>query len=185
MGMLRWWKYGIGILGLGLLCACENDINKVAALGHAKNLPEEAHGVDAYFYQGGVLKARLLAPYMLRYTDTLTVFPQTLHVDFYDTLQRIESRLDADYGDYHERRNLVYLRDHVKIVNLVKKDTILCEDLYWDQNTGKFYTHRKVEIHEPTQTIYGRGMNSTQDFSNVNIDTVTNSPIRVQGEQLP
>jgi LPS export ABC transporter protein LptC len=184
--LLKYTRWGVGIICVWLLYACENDIKKVAALNHRNQSPEEAHGVDAYFHQGGMLKARLQAPYMLRYQDTLrTVFPQTLHVDFYDSLQHVESELDSRYGIYYENLNQVYLSDHVKIVNLVKKDTIYCKDLYWDQNTGKFYTHKDVEIHEPTQTLFGKGMNATQDFNNVSIDTVYNSIVRVQQGQLP
>lgn len=169
-----------------LLSACENDMQKVAALGRHTATPEEAHGVDAYFSQGGKMKARLLAPYMLRYqTDTMrTVFPQSLHVDFYDSLLVVESRLDARYGVYYENMNKVYLSDHVKIVNLAKHDTIYCEDLYWDQNTGQFYTHRYVEIHRATQAFSGTGMHATQDFSDVHLDSATGR-LRVQNDQLP
>ena len=170
-------------------CACENDMQKVASLGRRAQLPEEGHGIDAYMSQGGKMKARLLAPYMLRYEQAQRdtpriIFPQSLHVDFYDSLLNVESRLDALYGVYYETLNKVYLRDHVKIVNLAKKDTIYCEDLYWDQNTGQFYTHRAVQIHEPTQTIYGQGMEATQDFANVTIDTVKGI-VQVQNGQLP
>jgi LPS export ABC transporter protein LptC len=180
--------YRIWLLALVIiasLSACENDIKKVAALGQHHDEPEEAHGVDAYFHQGPTLKARLKAPYMLRYNDTLrTIFPNSLHCDFYDTLQRVESTLDADYGIYHENTNQVYLRDHVKILNLSKHDTIYAKDLYWDQNTGIFTTHREVEIHQPDKLFRGKGMTATQDFTHVSIDTLYNSPMQVQEGQL-
>jgi LPS export ABC transporter protein LptC len=185
-GVPKKWIGFVSVAVWMLLSACENDMQKVAALNHHAPTPEEAHGVDAYFSQGGKMKARLLAPYMLRYQqDTMrTVFPQSLHVDFYDSLLVIESRLDARYGVYYDNLNKVYLSDHVKILNLVKKDTIYCQDLYWDQNSGKFYTHREVEVHSPNQTLYGTGMTATQDFSDVIMDSV-HGPIRVQNGQLP
>lgn len=170
-----------------LLSACENDMQKVAALNHHAQTPEEGHGIDAYFSQGGKMKARLLAPYMLRYGPPDTpkiVFPQSLHVDFYDSLLHVESYLDARYGIYYESMNKVYLSDHVKIVNLVKKDTIYCQDLYWDQNTGQFYTHKYVEIHRVTQAFSGMGMHATQDFSDVHLDSASGR-LRVQNGELP
>lgn len=170
-----------------LATACENDMQKVAALGRRSNAPEEGHGIDAYLSQSGHMKARLLAPFMLRYAAPDTpkiVFPNSLHVDFYDSLLTVESRLDARYGIYYETMNKVYLADHVKIVNIAKGDTIYCQDLYWDQNTGKFYTHRDVAIHRVTQTIYGTGMEATQDFNNVTIDSASGH-MRVQNDQLP
>lgn len=175
----------LGMLAAILLYACENDMQKVADFGRRTQLPEDAHQVDIYLSQSGKMKARLQAPFMLRYNDTpRIVFPQTLHSDFYDSLLTVSSYLDARYGVYYETMNKVYLNDHVKIVNVVKKDTIYCEDLYWDQNAGQFYTHRKVEIHQPTQTIIGKGLNANEDFSDVKIDTISGI-VQVRNGQLP
>jgi len=186
VGVRKHWVWCVGVAGLLLCSACENDMQKVAALNHRNVTPEEGHGIDAYMSQAGRTKARLQAPFMLRYmVDTVRIeFPRTLHVDFYDSLLVIESMLDARYGIYYENLNKVYLSDHVKILNLAKKDTIYCQDLYWDQNTGKFYTYRAVEIHQPTQTLFGKGMHATQDFANVTIDTVTGI-VQVKNGQLP
>jgi LPS export ABC transporter protein LptC len=169
-----------------LLSACENDMQKVAALGRRTQSPEEAHGVDAYLSQAGKMKSRLLAPYMLRYQQDTPriVFPESLHCDFYDSLLHIESILDARYGVYYENMNKVYLRDHVKIINYTKKDTIYCQDLYWDQNTGWFYTHHYVEVHGATQAYSGTGMRATQDFNNVIMDSASGH-LKVQNDQLP
>ncbi len=181
-------KYFAGVLlGLGFLSlqSCENDMQKVAALNRKFISVEEAHGIEGYMSQSGKVKGKLTAPYMLRYQDTpRTEFPQTLHVDFYDTLRNIESILDAHFGVYYEMQNKIYLRDSVKIINLAKRDTIYCDDLYWDQNTGLFYTHKKVRIYQPTQTIFGKGMSATQDFGSVKIDTIT-GVLQVQQGQLP
>lgn len=171
-----------------LLTACENDMAKVAAFNRRNNYVETAHGIHMDFWQNGKSFARstLISPYMMRYSDTPRIeFPQTLHADFFnDSTHQVESRLDAHYGLYYEVLNKVYLRDSVVIVNLAKRDTIHCEDLYWDQNTGKFFTHKQVRIYEPTQVIFGRGMESTQDFSDVTIDTIT-GVVQVQNGQLP
>jgi LPS export ABC transporter protein LptC len=168
-----------------LLYSCENDMGRVAALNHKVISVEEAHGVTVLMSQSAKMKARIESPYMLRYSDTPRIeFPRTLHVDFFDSLLNIESTLDAHYGVYYEIQNKVYLKDSIRIINLTKKDTIYCEDLNWDQNTGKFYTHRRVRIYEPTQIIFGKGMEANQDFANVSIDTITGTVIVQQG-QLP
>ena len=186
--MLVLKKYiGVCVAGFVLLLtgACENDMGKVAALNHKTISVEEAHGVTVLMSQSAKMKARIESPYMLRYQDTPRIeFPRTLHVDFFDSLLNIESTLDAHYGVYYEAQNKVYLRDSIKIINLVKRDTIYCEDLNWDQNTGKFYTHRRVRIYEPTQILFGKGMEASQDFSNVTIDTIVGTVLVQQG-QLP
>lgn len=151
--------------------ACENDRSVVEGGTERKPSIEEALNVQSLLSQNGNLRARLVAPYMIRYTlDTTYVeFPKTLHVNFYDSLGRVESQLDALYGKYLETRSRVYLRDSVVVFN-VKGDTLWSPDLWWDQNTKKFYTDSLVRIHRKDQRIIGgRGMEATQDLNDVTI----------------
>lgn len=182
-------KLIVGMLVLAGFCsgACENDMASVAALNHRKPEVEEAHRIDAYLSQGGKMRSRLQSPFMLRYDDSLPrlEFPNTLHVDFYNDSLQVASYLDAHYGLYYLTQDKVYLKDSVRIVNLAQHDTIYCEDLYWDHITGLFHTNRQVRIYRPRQTIYGRGMHANQDFSDVTIDTITNSSVLVEQGRIP
>ena len=38
--------------------------------------------------------------------------------------------------------NKVYLKDCVVVINILKGDTLRCQELWWDQNTQKFYTNK-------------------------------------------
>jgi len=154
-----------------LLASCENDITVVRALGVHKPGIEEGKKIESYLSNDGKLKAKLLAPVMLRYqavnqNDTVKVeFPNTLHVDFYDTLTTIDSRLDARYGKYLENDQKIFLRDSVVFYNR-KGDTLWCNELWWNQNTGTFFTDKPVIISQanPRQKIYGQGLNADQNF---------------------
>ncbi len=146
---------------------CENDIKEVQQLGEKKVSVDEGKNIQSYLSLGGIMKAKLTAPLMLRTAaDTPKIeFPKSLHVDFYDDSTKVESQLFAKYGRYLENEDKVFLRDSVIVFNMKQGDTLRTDELYWDQNKEIFYTDKKVAIHTPEQIIYGIGLNAKQDFS--------------------
>jgi LPS export ABC transporter protein LptC len=149
--------------------SCENDPEVVNRTNERKADVEEAYHIQSYLSQNGNLRAKLVSPFMLRYAmDTSYLeFPKTLHVNFYDSSGKVESQLDALYGKYLETRSVVYLRDSVVVFN-VKGDTLRTPDLWWDQNTKKFYTPSRVRIQRKGQRVIGgKGMEATQDLNDI------------------
>ena len=97
-----------------------------------------------------------------------------MHVDFYDSTLQVESQLFAKYGRYLENSNKIFLRDSVIIFN-IRKDTLWCNELYWDQDKEQFYTDKPVVMrqHDPQQKIFAKdGMLSDQNFKNVTFKSV-------------
>jgi LPS export ABC transporter protein LptC len=159
-----------------VMASCENDIKVVQALGKRRLGVEEGTKIEAYQSQAGKLKARLTAPLMYRYLqDTERVeFPKSLHVDFYDSSLKVESQLYASYGQYFENDKKVFLRDSVIVFN-VKKDTLWCKELYWDQFKQEFYTDKPVHLSQNSSTrqiLYGRGLRADQNFKWFVIDSI-------------
>ena len=169
-------------LGLFLWTSCVNSEEEVKAISARRLGVDEAIGMEAYMSSGGNMRARLRAPLMLRYQDTSAkvVFPKTMHVDFFQdsTEGVIKSQLDARYGEYFEQRNLVFLRDSVRVFNTTG-DTLYCAELWWSQNDQRFYTDKPVRIHRPDMIMIGVGLNAPQDFSFFEMYQITNSVIRV------
>ena len=126
--------------------------------------------------QDGKMKAKLTAPYMLRYQiDTPRVeFPRTLRVDFFDSALQVESKLFAMKGHYLENENKVYLQNSVVVHNM-KGDTLFCKELSWDQQREIFFTEKNVIIHSPTRKFYGKGLVADQSFKWYTIKNVYNS----------
>ena len=152
-----------------LLFSCENDEKIVTDLTKKVVMKEEAKDIESFLSQDGKMRARLKAPYMLRiFADTLYVeFPNSLHVDFYDQNNQVETFLDSRYGKYYENLNKVYLRDSVVVIN-IKGDTLKSPDLWWDQNTKMFYTDKYAEYHAKDKNIYGgKGLEATQDLNSI------------------
>lgn len=130
---------------------------------------EEIINADINYTLGGKAKAKLLSPLMLRVQEATPYveFPKTLHVDFYNELGEVDSRLDALYGKYFEQESKVFLKDSVKVVNVLG-DTLYCDELWWDRaRVGReFYTDKPVRIRKKTGWTNGTGMESAQDFKN-------------------
>ena len=153
------------------LLSCENDIKKVFDDGVRKPNIETAINIESFLSQNGKLKAKLISPLMWRYAmDTSYLeFPKTLHVNFFDSTTKVDSQVNALYGKYFESRSQVYLRDSVVVFN-TKGDTLRAPELWWDQNTRKFYTNKRVRIRRKDQQIIGdNGMEATQDLNDIKI----------------
>ena len=165
--------------------ACENDIKEVDELLRKQTGVEEATNITSFMSQDGVMKAKLTAPYMLRYqADSPYVeFPRTMHVDFYNDSVKIESKVDANYARYREYENKVFLKDSVVVINIMKGDTLRTDELWWDQNTQEFYTDKPVRIYQKDKTIFGKGLRASQDFSNYEIFSITGT-VLTTGEDL-
>ena len=170
------------LLGLMLFSAfgvfdfsCTNDIKDIPTIGKKQISIEEGKQIESYYSVDAKVKAKLTAPYLLRHiTDSVYVeFPKTLHVDFYNDTMKIESKLDALYGKYREFEHKVFLRDSVVVQNVLKGDTLHCDELWWDQNTQKFYTDKKVRINTKDKIIFGTGLEAAQNFSWYVINRVT------------
>lgn len=176
------------LTGCFFVCACENDMKQVQALSKKTTAVEEAVDVESYLSQGAVVKAKLLAPVMLRIqSDTqATEFPKSLHVDFYNDSTQIESQLFAKYGRYMESQSKVLLKDSVIVFN-IKGDTLRTEELWWDQNKGNFYTDQPVSIHKGHSDIINAiGMTASQNLDDINLFKIQPSTyLHVADSTLP
>ena len=170
------------ILSCFFFSACENDPKLIEDLTSNKVLVEEATDIKTFLSQNGQMKARLIAPYMLRYqSDTIYVeFPRSLHVDFYDSTGRMGSHVDALYGKYFENQNKVYLRDSVVVYN-TQGDTLRCPDLWWDQGSQRVFTDKDVRIRKGQDIFFGKGLEAKQDLSEINIKRATGRVLVKEG----
>lgn len=161
------------VTGCFFFVSCENDPTVVNNLGKKSIGIEEATGVRINYTMGGKAKALLTAPLMLHVQDTNSYyeFPKTLYAEFYNDLEQKETILTALYGKYKDE-SIIYLRDSVKIINMLKGDTIYCEDLWWDRSrtSVEFHTEKKVRIRQRDgQYLNGMGMEASQNFKNYHI----------------
>jgi len=149
------------------MISCVNNPKDIPTFGKKQITIEEGKQIESYYSMDAKLKAKLTAPYMLRHLldSSFVEFPKSLHVDFYNDTMMVESKMDALYGKYREFENKVFLRDSVVVRNILKGDTLHCDELWWDQRTQKFYTDKKVRINTKDKIIFGTGLEAAQNFS--------------------
>jgi LPS export ABC transporter protein LptC len=155
------------------MASCENDIDTVKSLGARVSGIDVGKDVAIYISNDGKVGAKLTAPLMNRYlvdSSKMIEFPLSIHVDFYKDSNQIESQLSAKYAKYKEAENIVFLKEDVVIFNTLG-DTLWCKEMYWDQNTGKFYTEKDVVVkqHNPLAKIYGKGLEANQNLTDIRI----------------
>jgi LPS export ABC transporter protein LptC len=155
------------------MTACENDVDAVKALGARSGGIDVGKDVAIFVSNDGKLGAKLTAPLMNRYlidSSKMIEFPNSIHVDFYKDIDQIESQLSAKYAKYKETENIVFLKEDVIIFNTLG-DTLWCKEMYWDQNSGRFYTEQDVVVkqHSPLAKIYGKGLEANQNLTDIRI----------------
>lgn len=156
-----------------MFLACENDLTSIRELQKSRLSIDEASDIVSYLSQAGKVRAKLTAPQMLRYYDSVprVEFEKSLHVDFYDDSLKTESYLDAKKGFYYEQQGKVTLTDSVVVIRIAG-DTLRTKELYWDQLQHKLFTRSDVEIRQKTKTIFGKGFESDEQLRNFKIDSV-------------
>jgi LPS export ABC transporter protein LptC len=179
-----------------LAMACGDNKKTATPTAAHKIVPEEVDSMTGMLSEPGTdpnnklsakVKGKLSAPYMLRFPrpDTpYAEFPRTLHVDFYNDSMQIESKLDAHYGKYFTNQDKVFLKDSVVVMNVIKKDTVHCRTLWWDQHTERFTTDDPVRIYTPDKILYGNGMEADQNFRWYTIKHMTGM-VLTQGSNIP
>jgi LPS export ABC transporter protein LptC len=155
-------------------------------LGIHKAGKEEAKDVTAYMSEGGKQKAKLTSPYMQHETqDTAKmIFPKSLHVEFYDSTGKVESRLFAKFAINYENLRKVLLQDSVLVFNMIG-DTMRTNELWWDQNRQLFYTDKNVHTKQQGNDIYSVGMTSDQAFKNIHFFQIRKSTLLVADSTMP
>lgn len=153
--------------------ACENNVNDVKALSAKNGGVDVGKEVAIYMSSGGKMSAKIMAPIMNRYLEDsgkMVEFPKSIKVNFYKDSATIDSKLSADYAQYKETENTVFLKDNVVVFNL-QGDTLWCKEMYWDQATGKFHTDKDVIVkqHNPLAKTFGKGFEANQDLTDIRI----------------
>ena len=155
------------------MLACENNVNEVQALSARIGGIDVGKDVSIFISTDGKMTAKLMAPLMKKYlldSGRMVEFPNTIKVDFYKDSLHIESKLSADYANYKEQDDKVFLKDNVIVYNVLG-DTLWCKEMIWDQLTNKFTTDKEVIVkqHNPISKTYGMGFEANQNLTDIKI----------------
>lgn len=159
----------ISIMGFG----CKEDLKDPDKEQKYTGPTMENHDVVTLYSDSAKLLVKLQAPLQQEFESGDGVFPEGLFVEFYEQEGQVTSTLKANYGKQDRNKNLFQAQGNVVVQNLVKKEKLETEELFWDKRKARIYTDKFVRITTPEQIIMGNGLQAKQDFSSYRIRDVT------------
>jgi LPS export ABC transporter protein LptC len=121
-----------------------------------------------------LLKIKVVTPKLVRYSDEenpYVEFPEGLKLILFDSLGRVESTLEANYGVNYPKEKRVEVKNNV-IVENIKKETLNTEHLTWLREEQRIFTEEYVKITTPDEIIYGDGLESNESFTKYRIKNI-------------
>ncbi len=157
------------------IASCDSETPPIEELvpNEAANL-EIAHEVEVVYSELGQVKARIIAPLMVKGTkdnDDFMEYPEGLTVYNYNAQMEIESKMSANYGISHEKKEEVMVRDNVVLIN-IKGEKLNSEELWWDRKSKKITSDKFVKVTTVDEEIIGYGFDANEDFSEYTVRNV-------------
>lgn len=118
--------------------------------------------------ENGILKMRMEADLMERYDrDTLSfeLFPEGFSVFGYTEEGLLETTIRSDnarHTTYKDGRETWQAFGNVRVKNIINKEVMETDTLYWDQKNEEIYTDCYVRLYSPDGLMQGVGMRSDQ-----------------------
>ena len=112
----------------------------------------------------GVTKYRITSQRWEIYDEIDTpiwVFPQGIYLEQFDSTLQVEATFECDSARYLKKNKLWQFIGNVRSWN-TRKDLILTNELYWDQNKKKVYSDSFIHIEQPERTLEGFGFESNE-----------------------
>lgn len=155
--------------------SCKNDPGEVNAVTRKDSFPLlTTQNVDLFYTDSAKLKIHLTAPLLEDYAGIIpkTIFPQGVHVEFYDDSGKVNSSLKSDYAERREKDEIMLAKRNVVVVN-IKGEQLNTEKLIWDGKRRKIYTDAFVKITTADQVLMGNGLESDETFTEYEIKDIT------------
>ncbi len=170
---IKGWLHLSWVLVLLLSTACNKELKDPDKEVKYNGPIIENRDVFTLYSDSAKLMVRLKAPVQQEFERGDGVFPEGFHVEFMQQEGTVTSTMEANYGRQEKSKDLYFARGDVKVNNLVKKEKLETEELYWDRRRRRIYTDKFVKITTPNRVITGQGLRSDQNFENYTIQKIT------------
>lgn len=130
-----------------------------------------ATDIEVIFSDSGHLQARVTGPVVNRYEgETVWLeFPKGFRAEMFDSAQRMETTITADYGKRMESSKIMEARGNVVVRNEFKNEQLNTDVLIWNEMRHTITTESPVKITTPGKVLYGTGLESNETFTNYRI----------------
>lgn len=136
----------------------------------AKNtLMASFENIRRIYSEEGLLKIKVEAPLEYIYQNEDLFYPKNFRISMYNTNGEITTTLTADSGRFERISKLYHAYGNVEVINHQEEQKVNTPELHWNQFKREIYTDKEIAIKTPTETLYGIGMTSNEEFSKYKI----------------
>jgi len=127
--------------------------------------------IEVIFSDSGRLQARVTGPIANRYEGEKVwlEFSKGFRAEMFDSAQRLETTITADYGKRMEDTKTMEARGNVIVRNEFKNEQLNTEVLIWNEMKHTISTDSPVIITTPDKVLHGTGLEANETFTNYRI----------------
>ncbi|MFN6947163.1 MAG: LPS export ABC transporter periplasmic protein LptC [Cytophagaceae bacterium] len=125
--------------------------------------------IETHYSDSAILRVIVRAPVQHEMQNGNRVFPDGVHMEFFDESGVKSSDLVSNHGLFEKEKSLYTVKGNVIIKNLEKNERLNTEELKWKPDEKKIFTDKFVRIVTEDEILTGEGLTSNQDFSNYKI----------------
>lgn len=139
----------------------------------------ELHNISMNFNDSARTVVHMVTETQFTYENDDKRYPKEVKLWFYDKFGNISSQIRGDSAKYTRASNTYTLMGNVKIYNPIKQETMSTPEFVWYPDFSEIRSDSSVQVHTPTQVLYGKGFVAKQDFSEYYLKRVTKSVLEV------
>ena len=172
----------ITLVVASIVVSCSGGIGEADRLDLGRTPTQRTFDMFAVQTKNGVVVMRIEADKMLRYetdTTTMELFPDGFSVYSYTDDGLLETIMLSD-----QARHITFKSSNgeewqafgnVSIQNIIKRETMETDTIYWDQRVHQIYTDCYIRMYSPDGFMQGYGMRSDDKARNAIIKKPFNS----------
>lgn len=129
----------------------------------------EVDEVEMLYTEKDQLKIKLKGKKFLEYESGDREFPEGIYIEFFDENGNVSSILKANHAYFFKAEYKWRGRGNVEVKNLVSREQLNTEELFWKPDTKRITSEKFVTIRQQNDIIYGTGLDAAQDLTDYTI----------------
>ncbi len=159
-----------------IISSCKNEISEIRAITDINKLPiQTGYNAEYTFSENGKVNNKLIATQIDQFQgdEDYIIASGGFTMLFFDSLEKEEARLTAQFGKYIEKEKKLIAWDNVVLLN-VKGEKLETAELIFEQDSARIKTDKFVSITtENGSIIHGNGLVSNDTFTKYKITKPT------------
>ena len=154
------------VLTAAMFFSCTNSAKEVGDFLADKNLPiGEAYNISHIHTDSGrvdvKMKTALMLDFKNRKEHPYSEFPEGLEITTFEK-SGDSTTIKGNFARNYTKTSVSEMIGDVVVLNHALNHKLTTDQIYWDQVSGYFFTERNFIFYTKTDTIYGKGFESTQ-----------------------